>query len=98
VKRASISEAKNTLSALLDRVKRGASVLIVDRGRPVARLEPISAASSDADGRLEHLVRDGIVRPARRPIPSSLFTTAPPRTKRAASAVQALIAERRESR
>jgi len=98
MKKASISEAKNSLSALIDRVKSGSSVLIVDRGRPVARLEPIAAAPSDADGRLEKLVRDGIVRPARGPLSRSLFTAAPPRTKRQASAVQALIAERRESR
>ena len=38
MKKASITEAKNNLSALIDRVKAGASVLIVDRGRPVARL------------------------------------------------------------
>ena len=98
MKKASISEAKNTLSALIDRVKSGTSVLIVDRGRPVARLEPIATASADEDGRLQRLIREGIVRPARGPNPGSVLTTAPPRTKRQVSAVQVLIAERRETR
>ena len=39
MKKASITEAKNNLSALIDSVKGGSPVLIVDRGRPVARLE-----------------------------------------------------------
>ena len=39
--RASISDAKNNLSALIDRVRRGETVLICDRKRPVARLQPV---------------------------------------------------------
>jgi len=34
-----ITEAKNKLSSLLDRVRAGETITIVDRGRPVARLE-----------------------------------------------------------
>ena len=41
MKKASITETKNSLSALLDLVKQGESVLIMDRNRPVARLEPV---------------------------------------------------------
>jgi len=33
-------EAKNTLSALLDQVEKGAEITITRRGRPVARLLP----------------------------------------------------------
>jgi prevent-host-death family protein len=54
MKIASISEAKNGLSALLDGVKAGETVLITDRGIAVARIEPIST-SSDATGRLDRL-------------------------------------------
>jgi antitoxin (DNA-binding transcriptional repressor) of toxin-antitoxin stability system len=39
MKKVSITEAKNRLSALIDGLKGGSPVLIVDRGRPVARLE-----------------------------------------------------------
>lgn len=66
MKRATITEAKNGLSALIDQVKAGESVLITDRGVPVARLEPATlAASSNADdeGRLARLERAGLVRP-----------------------------------
>jgi prevent-host-death family protein len=98
VKKASLTEAKNNLSALIDRVKSGSPVLIVDRGRPVARLEPVHGAQVDDDSRLLRLVRDGVVRPARSSVPKSLFATRPPSPKRGASAVQALRDERREGR
>ena len=39
MKTATIPEAKNRLSALIDRVRHGETVIITDRGRPVARLE-----------------------------------------------------------
>lgn len=97
MKKASITEAKNNLSALIDGVKHGSPVLIVDRGRPVARLEPASLGSDD-DSRLARLVRDGVVRPAHRVVPKAVFTTKPPRSKRGVSGVRALLEERREGR
>lgn len=39
-----ISETKNNLSALLDRVRAGETITILDRDRPVARLVPIREA------------------------------------------------------
>lgn len=98
MKKASITEAKNNLSALIDGVKSGSPVLIVDRGRPVARLEPAGATASGADSRLARLVREGIVRPARSPIPADLLTGTPPRARRRVSGVQALVDERRDGR
>jgi prevent-host-death family protein len=98
MKKASITEAKNNLSALIDSVKGGSPVLIVDRGRPVARLEPVSGIGSDDDDRLARLVREGIVRPARGVAPKTLFATKPPRAKKGASGVRALLDERREGR
>ena len=74
MKKASVSEAKNSLSALLDKVKAGASIVIQDRGRPVARLEPIASTGAAGD-RLEQLIRDGVVRPARGPIPRKLLSS-----------------------
>ena len=53
---ATITEAKNRLSALIDHVRGGESVLIVDRGIPVARLE--SAVNADAEpGHLREFCR-----------------------------------------
>lgn len=98
MKKASITEAKNNLSALIDRVKGGSPVLIVERGRPVARLEPVDGLRADDDDRLARLVRDGVVRPAHRVMPKSLFATRPLRAKPGASGLRALLEERRESR
>ena len=97
MKKASITEAKNNLSALIDRVKGGSPVLIVDRGRPVARLEPVSRIDP-ADDRLARLVREGVVRPARGIAPKSILASKPPRAKTGASGVRALLDERREGR
>jgi prevent-host-death family protein len=99
MKRASITEAKNNLSALIDGVKGGASVLIVDRGRPVARLEPVTSAYAGDDGRLARLVREGVVRPARAVAAKAVFATKPPQLKNAgASGVRAMLDERRQGR
>jgi len=98
MKKASVSEAKNNLSALIDGVKGGSPVLIVDRGRPVARLEPVGGLFPDDDSRLARLVRDGVVRPARAALPKAMFTTEPPRPEGSASGVRALLEERQESR
>jgi antitoxin (DNA-binding transcriptional repressor) of toxin-antitoxin stability system len=100
MKRASITEARNSLSSLIDGLKRGAAVLIVDRGRPVARLEPVTTSRPEdaVDARLSRLIRDGVVRPSRTPMPKTVTTTAPPSPKRGASAVQALLEERRQGR
>jgi prevent-host-death family protein len=99
MKKASITEAKNRLSALIDGLKRGSPVLIVDRGRPVARLEPVTTiGQGEPDGRLSRLVREGVVRPGRIPLSRALFAVRPPRPRGDASAVAALVAERRESR
>lgn len=99
MKKASITEAKNNLSALIDGLKGGSPVLIVDRGRPVARLEPVTnGPRSGDDGRLTRLVRDGIVRPARAAVPKALFASKPPRLNDGASGVRALIEDRRAGR
>jgi prevent-host-death family protein len=98
MKKASITEAKNNLSALIDSVKGGSPVMIVDRGRPVARLEPVGGLRSGDDDRLARLVRDGIVRPARSALPRRVITTGPPRRKGEVSGVQALLQDRRGGR
>jgi prevent-host-death family protein len=98
MKKASITEAKNNLSALIDSVKGGSPVLIVDRGRPVARLEPVNRVGADDDERLARLVREGVVRPAHGVAPKALFAAKPPRAKKGASGVRALLDERREGR
>jgi prevent-host-death family protein len=99
MKKANITEAKNNLSALIDGLKGGSPVLITDRGRPVARLEPVTGdLEGEQDGRLARLVRDGLVRPRRARPSRAVFSSDPPRASDGASAVDALIEERREGR
>jgi prevent-host-death family protein len=94
---ASISEAKNKLSALLDRVRAGETILILDRGTPVAQLSPPHAASDDE--RLARLERAGIVRRGSgRPLPIEQLARPLAPGERGAGVVEALLEERREGR
>lgn len=96
MKTASISEAKATLSALLDRVKAGEEVTITDRGKPVARIVPIPPADVDWDERLERLAREGRVILPRKALDLQRFLSRPLVTPRE-SVLEALLEERRES-
>jgi prevent-host-death family protein len=99
MKRASITEAKNRLSALLDRVRQGETIIIEDRGIPVAQLNPVTGRSAATDGdRLARLERQGIVRPAASTVPSKLLLTPPPRPRRRTALSQLVRTERTESR
>ncbi|CAN5610965.1 hypothetical protein BH23CHL8_BH23CHL8_06490 [soil metagenome] len=93
---ASVSEAKNGLSALLERVKSGESVLITERGVPVARLGPVST-SGDHVGRTERLVRAGLMRPGTGEPPLELIRTPGPRLPDGVDAVEMLLEERRSA-
>ena len=96
MKIASITEAKNTLSALIDGLGDGSPVLIVDRGRPVARLEPVNGGADEGDeGRLARLVRKGLVRPPRGPVDLSFLLEPPPSIGPGRSVVEILLEERR---
>jgi prevent-host-death family protein len=98
MKKASISEAKNRLSALLDRVRRGQSVTIEDRGVPVARLEPIVAGRLDPEGRAERLERQGALRRPAGALPRAILTARPPRSRDRRKASEIVIEERRHGR
>lgn len=92
--KATISELKNRLSAYLDRVRAGHSVLIFDRDRPIARLERVEA--STAGDRLAHLERAGLIRRANAKLDLKALRRAAPRARQ--SVREALIEERREGR
>lgn len=96
MRRATITEAKNGLSALLDQVRAGETILILDRGIPVARLEPVTRDAASHDGRVERLVRAGLARAPLHPLPPDFLTRPLPKPR--ASVVAALLEERREDR
>jgi prevent-host-death family protein len=92
-----ITEAKNGLSALIDRVQSGESIVILERGRPVARLEPM-AGHADSTGRLARLERAGVVKVGAAAPPIDLLRQPAPKLAHGASAVAAVIEERRSGR
>ncbi len=93
-----ISEAKNKLSALIDHVRGGETVLIMDHGRPVARLESAVTADEPAEGRLARLERAGTVRIATSKPAEVLIRTDPPRARKGADIVRTMLEDRREDR
>jgi prevent-host-death family protein len=99
VKRATISEARNRLSALLEHVKRGEEVLILERKVPIARIVPAGPVGRrESELRLADLERRGVIRRAlRRPDPSLLDRLGPP-PKVDADILGALLADREEGR
>ncbi len=99
MKSASVSEAKNGFSALLDDVRRGETVLITHRGRPVARIESCRTTDVGAREGEAGLVRRGIADPPRVPLDVDRFLAAPaPRLPDGVSASRLVAAEREEGR
>jgi len=94
MKTASISQLKNGLSAYLDRVRAGDTVLVTDRGIVVARLEP-AGAQAGTTGRLERLERAGLLRVGRGAPPVDLLRTPAPALRGGRSIVDAVLEERR---
>jgi prevent-host-death family protein len=98
MKKASLTETKNNLSALVDQVRQGETVLILDRGRPVARLESVLEGEVDAQGRFARLERQGVLRRPQRRRGKAWRRTPPPRPAGGVSALAALLDERRSTR
>jgi prevent-host-death family protein len=98
MKRVTLTDTKNNLRALVDQVRHGETILILDRGRPVARLESVRGEGDDPEGRLARLERQGLLRRASAPLPREILMAMPPRPAADASALEALLAERREGR
>lgn len=90
-----ISQLKNQLSAYLNKVRAGETVLIPDRDQPVARLErvPVEAGMDD---RLLRLERQGLLRRARKPLDLDALRRNGPSSEK--SVLEALIQDRREGR
>jgi len=93
---ATITEVKNGLSAPIDRVQAGEPIVILDRGVPVARLEPVTALT-DPEGHLRRLERMGLLKRGSGTLPPD-FLKLPPAPASGVSVVDALLEERRSGR
>ena len=99
MKTATLTETKNRLSALIDQVRHGETILILDRGRPVARLASVIAEESpNPEGRVARLERQGILRRAKASKAPDLFLRPRPRARLGGSVLEALLEERRSGR
>ena len=98
MKTATLLEAKNNLSALIDQVRHGETILVLDGGRPVARIESAVQGAIDAEGRLVRLERHGVLRRATAPIPGELLKQPPPAARDGASVLELLLEERETGR
>lgn len=96
MKIATISQAKNQFSALIDRVRQGETILILDRDRPVARIEPVvSEGGTDPEGRLSRLERAGVLRRGKATAPAArILKSPPPRPKKGGDILKVLLEER----
>ena len=97
MKKANIAELKNRLSHYLNRVKRGETVLVMERATPVARIVPTAPpsqmSSAEANAWLKRLETDGILRLGARKGLLDLIRKAPS-GKRPIGAVETLIEDR----
>ena len=97
MKKASVSEAKNGLSALLQEVERGETVLITSRGKPIATLAPYDLQGLSDDELLADMVARGVARPPRKKLDLDWFYASDrPKMPDGMSAADLINADREE--
>jgi prevent-host-death family protein len=97
VKTVAVSELKSLLSKYLSQVKAGEEVVITDRGKPIAKLIPISRADMDISAHLMTLERAGLARIGKTSLPGGFWSMPRPKDKQG-RALQSLLQEREEGR
>ena len=93
---AAVSDLKARLSEYLKRVKGGAEILITDRGRPVARLVPVSRSKGTREAWVQ-MEKQGLIKIGSGKLPKDFWSM--PRAKDPnGSVLGALLEERKEGR
>ena len=93
MKISSVTHLKNTLSARLKEVVAGEPVLITDRRKPIALLQPLEGGGGE--GALATLYQQGILTPPPKKLNVAAFLRMP-RGQCAPSLTQAVIEERED--
>lgn len=96
MKRAAVSTLKATLSACLAKVKAGDEVLVIERGKPIAKLAPLSKDNRENDT-LRDLARAGLVRLGTGKLPAGFWKLPRPKDRKSRG-LKALLADRSEGR
>ncbi len=95
MERTTVTQLRSDLDSYLEKVRNGESLLILDHGRPIARLNCMDERNR-LDDRLARLESVGLVRRAVRPFPRELIEKPPPKPGK--SVLEALTGERAEGR
>jgi prevent-host-death family protein len=89
-----VGQVKARLSEFLARVRAGEEIVITDRGKPVAKLAPLSGAIA-LDGRIAVLARAGLVREPEVRLEAT-FLDLPRASDPAGRSLEAVLEERAE--
>ena len=81
MKTAAVSELKSLLSKYLSQVKAGEEVMITDRGKPIAKLIPISRTDTNISAHLMALERAGLARIGKTTLPKGFWSMPRPKDK-----------------
>lgn len=87
-------ELKTRLGTYLERVRRGETLVVTDRGVPVAELRPITTSDDPVEAALEKMAMEGLVTRPTNKGPMTPFK--PMRLPPGVSAADAIISEREE--
>jgi len=93
---AAVSKLKAHLSDYLNRVKAGVEVLITDRGKPVARIVPISRVKASREV-FTGMEKQGLIKLGSGKLPKGFWAMIRPEDRKGL-VLKALLEERAESR
>jgi len=92
-----VSELKATLSEQLARVKAGEEVVVTERGRPIAKIVPLSGETIGLSAHMSELARNGLIRLGTGKVSKDIWKLPRPSNKEGRG-LQALIDEREQGR
>lgn len=97
MKYAAVSKLKATLSECLTRVKAGEELIVLERGKPIAKLVPLRGDSMDGTPHLLELARAGLIRLGTGKLPVEFWKRRRPKDRQGRG-VRMLREERAEGR
>jgi prevent-host-death family protein len=90
-------ELKTRLGTYMRQIKDGATIIVTERGRPIAELRPPTTAAGGLEERLDQLAAAGLVtREVREPAPLQDFRPIIAAVPASGSASEAVIEDRAE--
>ncbi len=97
MKTTAVADLKASLSRYLARVKAGEEVLVTERGKPIAKIVPLTREDTDLPSHLLELERAGVLRLGSGKLPKGFWKAPRPKDPKG-RALKSLLAEREEGR